>query len=61
MPGGNLLLAFADAVIGPDVAALDAARNALADGLGPAAVSAAAAIAANFSATLLRPVKQTWP
>ena len=49
MPGGDLLLAFADAVIGPDITALDAARTALADGLGPAAVSAAAAIAANFS------------
>ncbi len=44
-----MLLAFADAVIGPDAAALNDARGALADGLGPAAVSAAAAIAANFS------------
>ena len=49
MPGGALLLAFADAVIGPDRATLDAARSALAEGLGPAAVPAAAAIAANFS------------
>ena len=49
VPGGDLLLAFADAVIGPDRAALDQARDALATGLGPAAVSAAAAIAANFT------------
>jgi hypothetical protein len=49
VPGGDLLLAFADAVIGADLAALEAARSALADSLGPAAVSAAAAIAANFS------------
>jgi len=49
VPGGELLLAFAEAVIGPDLAALDAARSALAEGLGPAAVPAAAAIAANFS------------
>ena len=49
VPGGALLLAFADAIIGTDRAALDAARSALAEGLGPAAVPAAAAIAANFS------------
>ena len=49
VPGGALLIAFADAVIGPDLAALDGARRALAEGLGPAAVPAAAAIAANFS------------
>ena len=47
MPGGELLLAFADAVIGADPAALDSARSALAEELGPAAVSAAAAVAAN--------------
>ena len=49
MPGGELLLAFADAVIGADPAALDSARSALAEELGPAAVSAAAAVAGNFT------------
>ncbi|MFT5181446.1 MAG: hypothetical protein ACI8S3_001330 [Alphaproteobacteria bacterium] len=49
VPGGDLLLAFADAVIGADLAALDNARTALAEGLSPAAVSAAAAVAANFT------------
>ena len=49
MPGGDLLLAFADAVIGPDRARLDKARSALAEGLSPAAVTAASAIAANFT------------
>jgi len=49
VPGGELLLAFADAVIGADPAALDSARSALAEELGPAAVSAAAAVAANFT------------
>ncbi len=49
MPGGDALLAFSEAVIGPDRAALDKARNALAEALGPAAVSAAAAIAAEFT------------
>jgi len=43
------LLAFSDAVIGADLAALDSARTALAEGLSPAAVSAAAAVAANFT------------
>ena len=49
VPGGDVLLAYADAVIGPDLDALDKARDALAEALGPAAVSGAAAIAANFS------------
>lgn len=49
VPGGAALLAFADAAIGPDRATLDAARAALAAELGPAAVTAAAAVAANFS------------
>ena len=49
MPGGDLLMAFADAVVGADLAALDIARAALAEGLSPAAVSSAAAVAANFT------------
>lgn len=49
VPAGDLLLAFAEAVIGTDVAALDAARAALADTLGPAAVVGASAVAGNFS------------
>ncbi len=46
---GAELLAFADAVLGHDSTALDDARKALAERLGPAAVSAASIIAANFS------------
>ena len=49
VPGGDELLAFAEAVIAPDRAALDKARTALAETLGPPAISAAAAIAANFT------------
>ena len=49
MPDGDALLAFSEALIGPDLAALHKARNALAEALGSAAVSAAAAIAAEFS------------
>ena len=49
VPGGDLLLAFSDAVIGADRVALDSARSALAEGLSPAAVSGASAVAANFS------------
>ena len=49
VPGGDLLLAFADALIGPDLARLESARTALAQGLSPATVTAAAAIGANFS------------
>ena len=49
MPNGELLLAYSDAVIGTDVAALNAARNALAAALGLSAIAGAAAIAANFS------------
>jgi len=43
------LLAFSEAIIGTDREKLDDTRTALAESLGPAAVSAAAAIAANFS------------
>ena len=43
------MLAFSDAVIGTDPAALNEARSALAEGLGPAAVSAASSVAANFT------------
>ena len=49
MPNGELLLAYSDAVIGTDVAALNLARNALAAALGSAAIAGAAAIAANFA------------
>ena len=49
VPGGAELLAFAEAAIGSDRPALDRAREAVAEIIGPRAVSAAAAIAANFS------------
>ena len=49
VPGGDLLLTFSEAVIGNDREKLDDTRTALAENLGPAAVSAAASIAANFS------------
>ena len=47
--GGAELLAFADALLSTDAPALDDARQALDDRLGPAAVAAASIIAANFS------------
>ncbi len=46
---GDVLLAFAEAVIGTDRGALDEVRAALADALGDVAVSGAAAVAGNFS------------
>ena len=49
LPGGRELLAYCDALTGADRKALDAARQTLAETLGPASVPAAAAIAANFS------------
>jgi len=49
VPSGDLLLAFAAAIIGTDRKALDDARAALAKALGPAAVSGASAVAGNFS------------
>jgi hypothetical protein len=49
VPHGDLLLAFAEAIIGTDRAALDAARAALVDALGPEAISGASAIAGNFT------------
>jgi hypothetical protein len=49
VPSGDLLLEFAAAIIGTDLAALDKARTALAEALGPTAVSGASAVAANFS------------
>jgi hypothetical protein len=49
VPGGCEILAFAEAVIGSDRAALDQARLDLAKAVGPAAIPAAAAIAANFT------------
>jgi hypothetical protein len=49
VPGGDLLLAFANAVVGSDHGAMNKARAALADGLGPVTVAGAAAVAANFT------------
>lgn len=49
VPGGAELLAFAEAAIGSDRKTLDGARAAVAEVIGPQAVPAAAAIAANFS------------
>ena len=49
VPGGEAVLAFADAVIGSDRTALDQARLDLAQAVGPTAVPAAAAIAATFT------------
>ena len=49
VPGGSELLAFAEAVIGADLAALDQARSALSQTLSPGAVAAASAVAANFT------------
>ena len=49
VPGGKEILNFAEALIGTDRSKLDKTRINLADTIGPAAVSAAAAIAANFS------------
>ena len=43
------MLAFSEAIIGTDRAALDKARLAVAEAIGPAAVPAASAVAANFS------------
>ena len=49
VPGGKEILNFAETLIGQDRAALDQARIELEKILSPAAVSAASAIAANFS------------
>ena len=49
VPDGDVLIAFANAVTGTDPAALDAARTALEDRMGPNALVEAAVIAANFS------------
>ena len=49
VPGGSELLRFSEAVVGTDRWALDAARDALENVLGSAAIPAASAIAANFS------------
>ncbi|MBO6782925.1 MAG: hypothetical protein JJ899_06595 [Alphaproteobacteria bacterium] len=46
---GDVLLAFAEAVIGTDRKALDDVRAELAGALGDVAVSGVAAVAANFS------------
>lgn len=47
--GGEVLVPFADALLGNDAAALATARDAVRTTLGDDAVTAAAAIAANFS------------
>ena len=49
IPDGDVLLAFATAVVGPDVGALDRARAALVERLGGDALVAASVIAGNFS------------
>ena len=49
VPGGAELLIFSEALIGADSRALDAARTALENVLGAAAIPAASAVAANFS------------
>ena len=49
VPGGAELLDFSEAVIGSDREALDQARLAVEKAIGPQAVPAASAIAANFS------------
>ena len=48
VPAGDVLLAFAAAIIGTDQAALDQARAALKAAIGPAAVVGASAVAGNF-------------
>lgn len=49
MPGGQELLRFATAIIGSNRAELDAARSEIAKVIGLVAVSAASAVAANFT------------
>lgn len=49
VPGGSQLIAFADALVGPDAAALARARVALDAALGADAIVGAAAIASIFS------------
>ena len=49
LDGGDALLAFAGAVVGTDPEELVRARKALAEQLSPAALVAAACIAANFT------------
>ena len=49
VPGGAELLIFSEALIGADRIALDAARTALENVLGAAAIPAASAVAENFS------------
>ena len=49
VPHGDLLLTFAETIIGTDRAALNVARAGLAKALGPEAISGASAIAGNFT------------
>lgn len=48
VPGGDALLAFVEAAVAADDAALPRARDALRDALGPAALVDAAAVVGNF-------------
>jgi hypothetical protein len=48
VPQGELLVAFAEATVGTDDAALARARQSLLSGLGPAALVDAAAVTSNF-------------
>ena len=50
IPQGDLLSAFAEAVVGDDASALDAARAAVADALGTDALVDASAVASMFNA-----------
>jgi hypothetical protein len=49
LPDGDVLVAFVDALLGRDAAALDVARGVLLDRLGEGGLTATASIAANFS------------
>lgn len=49
VPSGRVLSDFVDALVGTDIAVLNAAREAVVRELGPAALTGAAAVAANFT------------
>lgn len=50
IPHGEILSAFAEAIVGADAAALDAARKAVTDALGTDALVDACAVASMFNA-----------